>query len=397
MKKIIFILLLSILLNPIYIFAEEKQEEQKEEIALIKNATSGLLMEESTGQIIYEKDKDKQVAVASMTKMVAQIIILENIESKKIKWTDVVTVSKNAADMGGSQIYLAANEKMTVKDLFKGISMASANDATVAMAEHISGSENKFVQLMNQKVKELGLKNTAFKNSTGLDEEGHFSSAYDMAIIAKNLLSHEEILNFSGVYEDYLRVNTPNKFWLVNTNKLVRTYNKLVSQYEGADGLKTGHTDAAKYCIAATAKRNNMRLIAIVLGEDTAAIRNKEAMELLDYGFNNKQLKIIKKKNEIIKTLTLDKSTRNSISIKPEKDITILTDKGVNNNKYSTKLNINKIKLPLKKNQVVGSITVYQDNKKIVTKNLIVTSSVEKLSYLKLLLNNLKNISTGIL
>ncbi|MBR4618821.1 MAG: D-alanyl-D-alanine carboxypeptidase [Bacilli bacterium] len=390
MKKIIFILLLSILLNPIYIFAEEKQEEQKEEIALIKNATSGLLMEESTGQIIYEKDKDKQVAVASMTKMVAQIIILENIESKKIKWTDVVTVSKNAADMGGSQIYLAANEKMTVKDLFKGISMASANDATVAMAEHISGSENKFVQLMNQKVKELGLKNTAFKNSTGLDEEGHFSSAYDMAIIAKNLLSHEEILNFSGVYEDYLRVNTPNKFWLVNTNKLVRTYS-------GSDGLKTGHTDAAKYCIAATAKRNNMRLIAIVLGEDTAAIRNKEAMELLDYGFNNKQLKIIKKKNEIIKTLTLDKSTRNSISIKPEKDITILTDKGVNNNKYSTKLNINKIKLPLKKNQVVGSITVYQDNKKIVTKNLIVTSSVEKLSYLKLLLNNLKNISTGIL
>ena len=396
MKKIIFILLLSILLNPIYIFAEEKQEENikqeesKQETTLIKNASSGLLMEASTGQIIYEKDKDKQVAVASMTKMVAQIIILENIESKKIKWTDVVTVSKNAADMGGSQIYLAANEKMSVKDLFKGISMASANDATVAMAEYIAGSEDKFVKLMNQKVKELGLKNTVFKNCTGLDSDGHLSSAYDMAIIAKTLLTHEEILNFSGVYEDYLRVNTPNKFWLVNTNKLVRTYN-------GSDGLKTGHTDAAKYCIAATAKRNDMRLIAIVLGEETAAVRNKETSELLDYGFNTKQLKIIKTKQETIKKINLDKSTRNSISIKPKEDITILTDKGVNNNKYTTKINLDKIKLPLKKNQVVGNITVYQNNKKITTKNLIVTSPATKLSYLRLLLNNLKEIATGII
>lgn len=184
-------------------------------------------MEASTGEIIYEKDKDKEVAIASMTKMVAQLIILEKIEQGNIKWGDIVTVSKNASDMGGSQIYLSTNEKMTIRDLFKGISMASANDATVAMAEYISGSENKFVKLMNERVKKLGLKNTVFKNSTGLDEEGHFSTANDMAIIAKELLKHKQILDFSGVYEDYLRVDTPNKFWLVNTNKIVFIfYNK---------------------------------------------------------------------------------------------------------------------------------------------------------------------------
>lgn len=237
MKRIIFIFIFCLLVMPISVLAQEtninnsqdnnntntnvEKNSESEETSLISNAVSGLLMEESTGEIIFEKDKDKQVAVASMTKMVAQIIILENIESGNIKWSDVVTASKNAADMGGSQIYLAANEKMTVRDLFKGISMASANDAVVAMAEYIAGSEDKFVKKMNDKVKELGLKNTVFKNVTGLDEDGHFSSAYDMAIIARTLLSHQEILEFSGVYEDYLRVNTPNKFWLVNTNKVV--------------------------------------------------------------------------------------------------------------------------------------------------------------------------------
>lgn len=217
MKKFCYVLLLMLLIIPFSVKAEETNTETE----LIKNATSGLLMEQSTGEIIFEKEKDKQVAVASMTKMVAQTIILEKIESGKIKWTDIVEVSKNAASMGGSQIYLTPGEKMSVEDLFKGISMASANDAVVAMAEYISGSEGAFVKLMNQKVKELGLKNTHFKNSTGLDEEGHYSSAYDMAVIARNLLTHEEILKFSSVYEDYLREDTENKFWLVNTNKVV--------------------------------------------------------------------------------------------------------------------------------------------------------------------------------
>ena len=379
MKKFILILLL-VIMCPTVVFAEE----------LIPNAKSGLLIEESTGEIIFEKEKDKQVAVASMTKMMAQILILENIEKKNIKWTDVVTVSKNAADMGGSQIYLAPNEKMTVKDLFKGISMASANDATVAMAEYIAGSEEKFVKQMNKKAKEIGLKNTVFKNSTGLDKEGHFSTANDMALIAKELLSHKEILNFSSVYEDYLRVDTPNKFWLVNTNKLVRTYN-------GADGLKTGHTDNAGYCLAVTAKKDNMRLIAIVLGEDTAATRNKEAAELLDYGFNTKSLKVIKKKDKLIKKIKLEKSTKKEIKIYPKNDITILKDKNQNNEKYKTKIKLEKIKLPIQKNKVVGKIEVYQNKTKIKEENLIVKEEVEKLTYLKLLIENLKNIPKGII
>ncbi|MBP3841861.1 MAG: D-alanyl-D-alanine carboxypeptidase [Bacilli bacterium] len=386
MKKFIYILLLIILLNPIIIFAEEKNDDSQ----LLKNAKAGLLIEESTGEIIFEKEKDKQLAVASMTKMIAQIIILENIEKKNIKWSDIVTVSKNAADMGGSQIYLAPNEKMTVKDLFKGISMASANDATVAMAEYISGSEEKFVKLMNKKAKELGLKNTVFKNSTGLDTEGHISSAYDMAVIARALLSHKEILNFSSVYEDYLRVDTPNKFWLVNTNKLVRTYS-------GADGLKTGHTDNAGYCLAVTAKKDNMRLIAIVLGEETAAVRNKEASELLDYGFNNKELKIIKEKNNVIKKIKLENATRKEIKIYPKNSITVLNDKGINKSKYKTKVRLNKIKLPLNKNDKVGKMIVYENKKIIKEEDLITKDKVEKLTFLKLFIKNLKNIPKGII
>ena len=384
MKKIVYIWLLLVIIFPSFVFAENDDTE------LIKNATSGLLMEASTGEIIYEKDKDKEVAIASMTKMVAQLIILEKIEQGNIKWGDIVTVSKNASDMGGSQIYLSTNEKMTIRDLFKGISMASANDATVAMAEYISGSENKFVKLMNERVKKLGLKNTVFKNSTGLDEEGHFSTANDMAIIAKELLKHKQILDFSGVYEDYLRVDTPNKFWLVNTNKLVRTYN-------GSDGLKTGHTDAAKYCIAATAKRDNMRLIAIVLGEETASTRNEEAAALLDYGFNTKKVEILKSKDEIIKELPIEKSTSKTIKISPKEDITILTDKQNNKNNYETKIVLNKIELPINKKQVVGKIDVYQNKKLIKTEKLISNNSAKKLTYLQVLFNNLKNITTGIM
>ena len=259
MKKAFLLIMLSILLIPCYVKAEEvtnKEEnitEQNESItnedsnntlndntnentdtneentnnnnttdtSLIPNATAGILMDATTGEIIFEKNKDEQVAVASMTKMVAQIIILETIEAGKIKWDDIVTASSNASGMGGSQIYLTTGEEMTVEDMMKGISMASANDATVAMAEFIAGSEVEFVEMMNNKVKELGLKNTYFKNCTGLDEEGHYSSAYDMAIIARELLKHEKILEFSSVYEDYLREDTDNKFWLVNTNKVV--------------------------------------------------------------------------------------------------------------------------------------------------------------------------------
>ena len=220
MKKglsIFFCILSLSMLFPISVSAEGENETE-----LIPGAISGVLMEANSGEIVFQKEMDKEVSVASMTKMVAQILILDAIRNEKISWDDVVTVSQNAADMGGSQIYLSVGEKISIKDLMKGISMASANDATVQMAEVLAGSENAFVKLMNEKVQDLGLKHTVFKNCTGLDEEGHYSSAYDMAMIARELVvNYPEILEFSSVYEDYLRENTENKFWLVNTNKVV--------------------------------------------------------------------------------------------------------------------------------------------------------------------------------
>ena len=368
---------------------ENTTSDNTTDTSLIPNAVSGILMDVTTGEIIFEKNKDEQVAVASMTKMVAQIIILENIEAGKIKWTDVVTASANASGMGGSQIYLTTGEEMTVEDMMKGISMASANDATVAMAEFIAGTEVEFVEMMNKKVKELGLKNTHFKNCTGLDEEGHYSSAYDMAIIARELLKHEKILEFSGVYEDYLREDTDNKFWLVNTNKLVRFY-------EGADGLKTGHTDAAKYCLAATAKRDDLRLIAIVLGEDNSQTRNSETMSLLDYGFNNYKIEILKTTDDIVKEISLDKATSSKISLVPLNDIAILSKKSADTKKYTYDIKITNNNLPLKIGDEVGKIIVKDsDNKKVKEEILTVTENVDKLNFLELFGKTLTDMMVG--
>ena len=192
--------------------------------------------------------------------------------------------------------------------------LVTARDATVALAERIAGTEQNFVNMMNEKVKELGLKNTHFVNPTGLDEDNHYSSAYDMGMIAKELLTHEEILEFSSVYEDYIRQDTPNKFWVVNTNKLIRFY-------EGADGLKTGFTDNAGYCMAVTAKRDDMRLIAIVLGEETGKVRNEETSTLLDYGFNMYKVDLVKGKDEIITDIKIDKGDKDKISLSAKEDL----------------------------------------------------------------------------
>lgn len=380
MKKYFFLLLVIILsINKVYANNDDN---------LIKGARSGVLMEASSGKIVFEKNKDEKVAIASMTKMVAQIIILENIENGNLSWDETVTASSNASGMGGSQIYLQTGEKMTVRDLLKGITMASANDATVAMAERISGTESQFVKLMNQKVKDLGLKNTVFKNSTGLDEDGHYSTAYDMAVIAKELLKHEDILKFSSVYEDYLRVNTPNKFWLVNTNKLVRFY-------DGADGLKTGFTDNAKYCMAVTAKRNNMRLIAIVLGEETGKVRNQETMELLDYGFNLYKVDLIKSKNDVVGYINIDKADKTNVKVYPINDITILGKKSDVSLNYKVDLELEDLKLPINKDSVVGKILVKSGNKTVMKVDAVIKDDLKKLSFIKLFGVILKDIIIG--
>lgn len=378
LKKLFIILLMTILLFPLSTKAEE----------LLPNAKSGLLIEASTGEVLYEKNKNEKVSVASMTKMVAQIIILENIEKGTLTWDEKIKVSSNAAGMGGSQIWLQPGEEMTVRDLMKGITMASANDATVAMAERIAGTEDAFVKQMNDKVKELGLKNTHFVNPTGLDEENHYSSAYDMGLIAKELLKHEQILEFSKVYEDYIRQDTPNKYWVVNTNKLVRFY-------EGADGLKTGFTDNAGYCMAVTAKRDGMRLVAIVLGEASGKVRNQETSELLDYGFNLYKVDVVKNKSDIIQEIKIDKGTKNKVSLSPKEDIVVLKKKSEISKKYDLDVKLEEIKLPLKKGDVIGKVLVKDNNKTIKKVDLIVNEDVKKLGYFKTILVTLKDILLG--
>lgn len=382
MKRLFYFFVFVLLFSITNTYAQDSKAD------LIKNARSGVLMDASSGQVLFEKDKDKRVAPASMTKMVAQIIILENIENGNLSWDEKVKTSENAAGMGGSQIWLQPGEEMTVRDLMKGITMASANDAVVAMAERLGGTEEKFVEMMNDKVKELGLKNTNFVNPTGLDEDNHYSSAYDMAMISKELLNHEQILEFSSVYEDYIRVDTPNKFWVVNTNKLVRFY-------QGADGLKTGFTDNAKYCMAVTAKRDNMRLIAIVLGEDSGKVRNSETMEMLDYGFNLYKVDLVKSKTDKVGTIKIDKANKEEINVYPKKDITILGKKSEASLKYNIEFKKDNITLPLKKGSVVGSIIIKNGNTIVANEEAVINEDVKPIGFIKLFLNNFKDITTG--
>lgn len=380
MKKYIFILILfSLFIFPSCAFAEE----------LIPNGVSGILIEANSGKIIFEKEKDKRVSIASMTKMVAQIIILEEIEAKRISFDDIVTVSRNASGMGGSQIYIEEGEKISVRDLMKGISVASGNDATVAMAEYISGSEEKFVKRMNDVVKRLKLKNTHFVNCTGLDEDDHYSSSYDMAMIARELVvNHPKILEFSSIYEDYLREGTDNKFWLVNTNKLINFY-------DGADGLKTGHTDNAGYCLAATAKRGDLRLIGIVLGEKDSRVRNSEVMSMLDYGFNNVKVNCLLKKGTVVKKEKLDKTDIENIDVILSDNLCVIEDKDDKNN-YKYDISIKKYKFPIKRGDVVGNIDVLLNGKKITSGNLTVKNDINKYGVFKFIIRNLKRILYGV-
>ena len=376
MKKILVLIICVSLLIPSFVSATD----------LALNAKSAILIDVDTGKILFEKNKDERLKVASLTKMMSQLLILEAKEKGLFDWNEKVKVSANAAGYGGSQIYLSPGEEMKIEDLMKGISMASANDATVALAERIAGSEEKFVSMMNNKVKELGLKNTNFKNPTGLDEEDNYSSSYDLSVIARELLRHKEILRFSSLYEDYLREDTKNKFWLVNTNKLVRLY-------EGCDGLKTGYTDDALYTMAVTAKRGSMRLLTIVLGEKESKVRNKEVVELLDYGFNTYKSKIIRKENEIVETKKIEKANK-LLEITLKENATVLENKN-DNKEYKERINNNNIKLPKKKNQIVCSLDIYDGSKLIKTYDLVSRDDVNKIINFKVIINSLKSIFLG--
>ena len=379
MKKILILLLL--LISIPLVKAEETED-------LAPNAKSAIMIEASTGEILFQKNKDEKLAPASMTKMMSMLLIMEEIENGNLKWNEMITTSEKASSMGGSQIFLKVGEKMTVEDLLKGVAIASGNDAVVALAERVSGSEEQFVKRMNIRAKDLGLKNTNFINATGLIADNHYSSAYDMSLIAKELVKHEKILEFTSTYEDYLRKDTKSPFWLVNTNRLVRFK-------EGVDGLKTGFTDEAGYCLTATMKKDNMRLITVVMKEENTSKRSADTTKMLDYGFNiymvqtilDEKTTIEKKKVELGKTLTTE--------IVPKENITILNKKSDDQKNITYKTNINKIIAPVKKGDKVGTIDIIEDNNIISTIDATVKEDISKANILTIYLRNIKEIISG--
>lgn len=375
-------MLLLLILFPNIVKAEETN------LNLTKNATSSIMIEATTGKILYNYEANKISSVASLTKMMSLIIIFEFIEKGGMTYDEIIKISAAAQNMGGTQLWLKEGDTITVKDLLKGIVMASANDAMYALAERVSGTEEAFVSMMNEKAKELGLKSTNFKNCVGFDEKNHYSTAYDMAIIAKELITHEQIFKFSSVYEDYIYEDSDKKSWIVNTNKLVRFY-------DGADGLKTGWTEEAGSCIAVTAKRNNLRLIAITLGYGDTTKRNSEAMELLNYGFNQYKVTMLYKKGDVVAQTSLDKANDKEINLIASNDILILQKKTDEKIEYQKEIKLNNVNYPIRKGSKLGTIYLKDGAKTITKTTLVAEKDIKKINIIKLYFINLKNILTG--
>lgn len=372
MKKILFML---ILLIPFNVFALET------------SAKSSVLIDSSTGTIISEEESHKRLPPASMTKMMTLLIVMENIEKGNIKLEDLVPISENAASMGGSQVYLAAGESMKLDTLIKAICIASANDATYAVAEYIAGTSDAFVKLMNEKASALGLKDTNFENVHGLDSQNHYSSAFDMASIARELLKHDKILEYSSIYEDYIAHTNGTNTWIVNTNKLL-------NYYDGLDGLKTGYTSNSGYCITATAKRNNLRLISVVMGEENNKIRNQDTISLLNYGFSNFKLETIKKKEEVLGKIKINFGNIEYADLKLKEDAVDLVNI-LEQNKYNYKIVKNKVNAPIKVGDTVGSLIIYANDIKVKEVDLTIDKDIKKANYFDYLKRNFKYFIRG--
>lgn len=378
MKRLLSTLLIGIMLLTFAPSAFAKQDGKRTS-ELAHEAKSAVLIERDTGKVLYNKNSNERLAPASMTKIMTMLLIMEALDKGKIKMSDKVRTSEHAASMGGSQIFLEPGEEMTVKEMLKGIAIASGNDASVAMAEFISGSEEEFVQKMNKKAKELGLKNTSFKNPTGLTEEGHYSSAYDMAIMAKELLKYESITKFTGTYEDYLRENTDKKFWLVNTNRLIKFY-------PGVDGVKTGYTGEAKYCLTASAKKGNMRAIAVVFGASTPKERNAQVTKMLDFAFSQYETHPLYKRNETVAKVKVKKGKQKFIELTTSEPISILTKKGedMNDVKKEIKMKDN-ISAPIQKGQELGTLVLKKDGEVLAESPVAAKEDMKKAGFITFL------------
>lgn len=333
------------------------------------NVGSAILIEQSSGQVLYEQNMHQQLRPASVTKVMTILLIMEAIDSGRISYTDKIPCSEKAAGMGGSQIWLDVREELTVDEMLKAICVVSANDCTVAMAEYLAGSEETFVSQMNAKAKELGMNDTTFKNCHGIDEDGHVTSAYDISLMSRELLiNHPSITKYTTIYMDTLR---DGKSSLVNTNKLIRNY-------KGATGLKTGSTSIALYNLSASATRNNLSLIAVVMKAPTGPIRFAEAQKLLDYGFNNFEYKSLINKNDLIKEISIDKGIENTVNAIAENDNGILIKKGQNKDVVQTVQLPDNINAPVSAGQVLGNITYSLNGTEISKVNIVAEKSVDK-------------------
>ncbi|MBQ7377226.1 MAG: D-alanyl-D-alanine carboxypeptidase [Clostridia bacterium] len=344
------------------------------------NAKSAFLMDYTTGTVLYEQNADERLPLASVTKIMTLLLVMEAIQDGRLSLNETVTVSEHAASMGGSQIFLEPGEKMSVEDLLKSVVISSANDAACALAEHIAGSEEAFVSAMNQKAKMLGMNDTNFENTNGLDDTAteHYSSARDIAVMSRALMAHPKILEYSSIWMDTIR---DGAFGLSNTNRLIRFY-------PGATGLKTGSTEKAKFCISATALRNGMHLIAVVMGAETRDIRNAETKKLLDYGFANYGL--YTSEVPLLDPIKVLGGTKEEIKVEAENFAAIIGKGDAKN--VTVKITLEEsLNAPITAGQAVGSVSFFADGKLIGKCNIVTKETVEKISYTQLLYRMVKS------
>lgn len=339
----------------------------EEEIA----SPSVVLIEPNSKKILFEKNAHDSRACASITKVMTLLLIMEALDQGAISYTDVVTTSEHAKSMGGSDIWLEVGEQMTVDEMIKATAVASANDAAVALAEHLCGSESDFVAKMNERAKELGMKNTTFKNCNGLDEEGHLTTAYDVALMSAELIKHEKIFEYTNIWIDYLR---DGETQIVNTNKLLKTYT-------GITGLKTGTTGEAGSCISATATRNDMSLVAVVLGSASGTERFKDAATLLDFGFANYEVLKLDAKDQGFSEIEVKNGLQKSAKLSCHENISLVVQKG---SKEKVEQNVKlkeSVEAPVKKGDKVGVLSFTLDGEKIAEFDIITSEEVGKISF----------------
>ena len=356
------------------------------EQTLAKNARSAVVMDYATGKVLFEKDAHEELPMASITKVMTLLLIMEAIDDGKLKLTDKIKTSDYAASMGGSQIFLEAGETMTANDMIKGIAIASGNDASVAMAEHLYGSEEAFVARMNERAKELGMDDTHFSNCNGLPTANHYSSAHDIAIMSRELLKHEEITKYTSVYSDYLRKGSDHPLWLVNTNKLIRFY-------DGADGLKTGYTAEAKYCLTATAKRDGFRVITVVMGEPKSSVRNAEVSQLFNWSFSQFTSKVLYRQGEMIGSMKVAHGVPETVNYKAGDTVGVIQEKGKKMD-YETKVNLFRVSAPVKENQRVGTLQVYEDDDLVAEVPLLAEKAVKRAGFFQSMGQTIRDLVT---